>query len=124
MQAEYINSQTRDAVSGALREPDALGAVKNIFIAAVSVWALRQAISAITSASNFGSHEAANASNLGKKRWRVNSQNPRDSHAAINGETVGIRENFSNGLRWPGDPRGSAEQNANCQCGVDFLRGE
>jgi HK97 family phage portal protein len=124
VQAEYFNTQTRDAVSGALRESDPLDAVKNIFTAAVTVWAIRQAISAVTTASNFGSYEAANASNLRRKRWRVNSNNPRDSHAAMNGETVGIRDLFSNGLRWPGDPRGSAEQNANCQCGIDYLKGE
>lgn len=124
IQAEYINTQTRDAVTGALREPDAMDAVKNVFTAAVTIWALREAIGAVTNASNFGAHEAANASSLRIKRWRVNSQNPRDSHAAMNGETVGIRENFSNGLRWPGDPNGSAEENANCQCTVDFMRGE
>jgi HK97 family phage portal protein len=120
-QAVNFNTQTRDAVSGALREPDALDAVKGVFTIAVTVWAVREAIGAVTTASNFGSTEAANASNLRSKRWRTNSQNPRESHAAMNGETVGIRDLFSNGLRWPGDPSGSAEDNANCQCSVDFL---
>jgi len=124
IQAEYFNTQARDAVSGALRAPDPLDAVKSVFTAAVTIWALREAISAVTTASNFGAHEAANASSLRRKRWRVNSQNPRDSHAALDGETVGIRDLFSNGLRWPGDPRGDASQNANCQCTVDFMRGE
>jgi hypothetical protein len=124
IQATYINSQTRDAVTGALREVDPLQAVKDLFAAAITVWAVRQAIGAVTTASNFGSHEAASAGNLRRKRWRVNSRNPRDSHQAMDGETVGIRDLFSNGLRWPGDPRGSAEDNANCQCTVDFLRGE
>jgi hypothetical protein len=82
---------------------------------------VREAVSAVTTASNFGSHEAANASGLRKKRWSVNSDNPRDSHAAMNGETVAIQDQFSNGLMWPGDPSGSAEDNANCQCTVDFM---
>jgi HK97 family phage portal protein len=124
IQAIYINNQTRDAVTGALREVDPLKAVKDLFASAITVWAVRQAIGAVTTASNFGSYEAANAGNLRQKRWRVNSRNPRDSHQAMNGETVGIRDLFSNGLRWPGDPRGSAEDNANCQCTVDFMRGE
>ena len=51
---------------------------------------------------------------------RVNSSNPRDEHLAMAGETVGIRERFSNGMRWPGDPAGGAENNANCQCSVEF----
>jgi len=50
----------------------------------------------------------------------VNSSNPRPDHAALNGTTVGIRDKFPNGLRWPGDPQGGAEQNANCQCTVRF----
>ncbi|MCJ7529814.1 MAG: phage portal protein [Anaerolineales bacterium] len=120
-QAVNFNTQARDAVSGALREPDALDAVKGVFTIAITVWAVREAIGAVTTASNFGSTEAANAGNLKNKRWRTNSQNPRESHQAMNGETVGIREKFSNGLRWPGDPSGSAEDNANCQCSVDFL---
>ncbi len=124
IQAAYINNQTRDAISGALKEPDALDAVKGVFTAAITVWALREAIGAVTAASNFGAHEAASVGNLGSKRWRVNSQNPRDSHQAMDGEMVGIRDLFSNGLRWPGDPRGSAADNANCLCTVDFMRGK
>jgi len=120
-QAVNFNTQTRDAVSSALRDPDVLDAVKGVFTIAITVWAVREAIGAVTTASNFGSNEAANAGNLRQKRWRTNSQSPRESHAAMNGETVGIRDLFSNGLRWPGDPSGSAEDNANCQCSVDFL---
>ena len=45
---------------------------------------------------------------------------PRPSHQALNGETVGIRERFSNGGRWPGDPALPAEENANCMCSVSF----
>jgi HK97 family phage portal protein len=121
IQAEYFNTQTREALSTALLDPDPLEAVKGIFNTAITVWASREAISAVTNASNFGSHEAANASGLREKRWRVNSNNPRPTHAAINGETVGIRENFSNGLRWPGDSRGSADETAGCRCSVEFL---
>jgi hypothetical protein len=124
MQAAYINRRTQEALAEALRQPETLQAVKDLFALAATSWALLEAGSAVTSASNFGAHEAANAGGLRQKRWHVNSSNPRDSHAAVNGETVGIRELFSNGLRWPGDPRGSAEDNANCQCSVEFLRGD
>lgn len=124
VQSVYFNEQTRDAVSAALRDPDPLEAVKSVFNLAITFWALREAVSAVTTASNFGSYEAANARNLRRKRWRVNSKNPRDSHLRMDGETVGIRDVFSNGLRWPGDPRGGAEDNAHCQCTLDFLGGE
>jgi len=97
-----------------------LEAVKNLFEIAVTAWAVNEAISAVTSAGNFGAHEAANAGGLKTKTWRTNSKNPRPSHAAMNGMTVGIRENFPTGQRWPGDPAGGADENANCECSVDF----
>ncbi len=121
IQAENFNAQTREAVRTAIVDPDPLEAVKGVFTTAITLWAGREAISAVTNASNFGTHEAANAASLKKKRWHVNSSNPRPSHAAINGETVGIRETFSNGLRWPGDARGSADETAGCRCSVEFL---
>jgi len=122
IQAEYINGQTRDQVEQALREPDPLQAVKDVFVLAVSVWAARQAVSAVTAAASFGAHEAASAGGLRQKTWRVNSSNPRDAHLIMDGETVGIRDRFSNGMRWPGDPIGGAENNANCNCSVEFGR--
>jgi HK97 family phage portal protein len=121
VQAANINAQTQEELTNALNQPDALEAVKNVFVLAVTVWAVRQAVSAVTAASNFGAHEAANAGGLRRKRWHVNSSNPRPSHAAINGQTVGIRDKFSNGLKWPGDPNGSADEVAGCQCTVEFF---
>lgn len=120
IQAEYMNGQMRDELVVALRDPDPSNAVRNVFAIAVGAWALREAITAVTSAGNFGAHEAANAGGLRKKTWRTNSSNPRAAHRAMAGETVGIRERFSNGMRWPGDPAGGAENNANCQCSVVF----
>lgn len=120
IQAENINGQTMTAVEEALRQPEPREAVKNVFVVALSAWVLRQAISAVTSAANFGANEAANAGNLRQKTWRVNSGNPRDAHAAMNGETVSIHDLFSNGMRWPGDPAGGADNNAGCQCSVEF----
>lgn len=40
-------------------------------------------------------------------------------HADMDGETVKLDENFSNGMAYPGDPTGGAENVANCGCGVD-----
>jgi len=122
VQAAYINGQTQDQLTEALRAPEARDAVKDMFLTAISVWARRQAISGITTAANFGAVEAAQAGGLATKTWRVNSSNPRSEHLAMDGETVGIRERFSNGMRWPGDPAGGAENNANCQCSVEFGR--
>ena len=120
VQAEYMNDYTRDQLAEALRDPEPKDAVKRLFEAAISVWAVREAASAVTTALNFGAVEGAAVSGLQFKTWQVNSTNPRDEHAALNGTRVGIRQRFPNGMRWPGDPAGGAENNAYCQCTVRF----
>jgi hypothetical protein len=120
VQAAYINGYTRDQLAIALRDPEPREAVKGVFEAALTVWAVREAMSAVTTAQSFGAVEGAAAGGMQYKTWQVNSSNPRTDHAALNGTTVGIRDRFPNGLRWPGDPRGDAAQNANCQCTVRF----
>ena len=40
----------------------------------------------------------------------------RASHAEIHGMFVGMDEAFPNGLMYPGDPNGSAEEVINCRC--------
>ncbi len=76
----------------------------------------------ITEAFSFGGWDAATKSGLGSKEWVVTSKNPRPSHAAQNGEVVGINDVFSNGLRWPGDHFGNAAENANCSCRLRYGR--
>lgn len=62
------------------------------------------------------------------KVWRT-AKDPRvrDSHAAIDGQAVGINGVFSNGLSYPGDPSGGAAEVANCRCWmetkIDFFAG-
>lgn len=120
VQAANINGQTQQAVAAALEDPEPGTAVRHVFEVALSAWAISQAISAVTAAASFGANESARANNLGRKTWHVNSGNPRPEHAALDGETVGIRDVFSNGMRWPGDPAGGVENNSNCQCSVEF----
>lgn len=120
IQAEYINASVRDSLAEALRDSEPREAVKRLFEQALTVWAVREAVTAVTTAQNFGAMEGAKASGVGQKTWQVNSGNPRPDHAALNGMTIGIHDRFPNGQRWPGDPAGGAEQNANCQCTVRF----
>jgi len=42
----------------------------------------------------------------------------RESHIEIDGEIVGIDGQFSNGLSYPGDPSGPAEEVVNCRCSI------
>lgn len=49
----------------------------------------------------------------------------RDTHRALDGESVGIDQPFSNGLQYPGDPAGPVSEIVNCRCTmlmrIDFL---
>ena len=40
----------------------------------------------------------------------------RPSHAEMNGMQVDMNQKFANGLRYPGDPLGSASEVINCRC--------
>lgn len=48
------------------------------------------------------------------KTWHT-GDNPRPSHAAMDGETVGIDDKFSNGMSWPHE-YGDADEVAGCNC--------
>lgn len=49
------------------------------------------------------------------KEWQTGPK-ARDSHAAMNGETVPIDECFSNGADWPGDDSLSPDESCGCNC--------
>ncbi len=78
-----------------------------------------------TTLAGFAVTEAAKQLNRPRttKTWLVLSGNPRSSHAAMNGETVGIEETFSNGASWPGDASLDVDETAGCQCSVEVTVG-
>lgn len=55
-----------------------------------------------------------------QKRW-VTGENPREEHAAMNGETVDIDEPFSNGCDWPGDDNGDPDTTCGCNCSTEVI---
>jgi SPP1 gp7 family putative phage head morphogenesis protein len=72
----------------------------------------------ILSASNAGSYAGAQSTGLDlQKVWlSTKDSRTRDTHRHLDGEKVEMEELFSNGLRYPGDPRGSASQVIQCRC--------
>ena len=56
------------------------------------------------------------------KQWMATlDKHTRDTHAAIDGETIKVGDKwhpmtFSNGCRYPGDPNGPAQEVYNCRC--------
>jgi hypothetical protein len=117
-----VNATTRDQVAIALAGEDARGDLRHVFEIASTARVAEIAVTAVTRTANFGSQEGAKQSGLKDKTWMVNSSNPREAHAALDGETVGIDDVFSNGMRFPGDPVGGADNNAGCQCSLAFGR--
>ena len=58
-----------------------------------------------------------------EKEWET-GPNSRPSHAAMNGQRVGIDEKFSNGAEWPGDDNLSPEESCGCNCSTNVIISE
>lgn len=122
--AESINAATRNQIEDALATDapdDALDSVWNVAQGQRS----DAAGSAVTAtAAGFATTESAKQVTGGKatKTWNT-GPNPREDHASMDGETVGIDDKFSNGMDWPGDSD-DADQVAGCNCGVTVSVGD
>lgn len=84
--------------------------------------AMRSARTAMTSAHNLGKVKGyENAAKMGidvQKRWLAAlDKRTRASHRHLDGETVKLDEEFSNGLKYPGDPDGAGSEVYNCFLG-------
>ena len=81
---------------------------------------------ALTAAGWAATHEApqqAQAQGVRRqvmKEW-VTGENPRESHAAMNGERVPVDEEFSNGAYWPGDDNLDPDESCGCNCSVRIV---
>lgn len=107
--AVSINDATRDDLDEA-KEPER---VDEIFAQLQDSGAERAARGIVTVSAAFAAADAARKVGAGAKRWRTNSAKPRPEHARVNGETVALDAEFSNGLKGPGGP--------NCQCSLTIL---
>lgn len=78
---------------------------------AVAGWALLEAV-----------HQAQDQGYEKKveKEW-ITGPNSRPSHAAMNGQRVGIDDEFSNGARWPGDDNLSPDESCGCNCSTEVI---
>lgn len=77
-------------------------------------------------AANYGSNEAARETGLPLKReWlAAQDERTRETHAAANGQIVGMDNPFEVGndtLMYPGDPEGTPEEVINCRCAVGYI---
>ena len=86
---------------------------------------MRYARTAMTAAQNAGRVEMLHrAQGLGvkcRKRWMATlDSRTRDSHQEMDGEVVGVDDEFSNGLLYPGDPNGAPGEVYNCRCTMTY----
>lgn len=120
--AEGINKLTREKLLAALEEDDEREAIAAMFGWMRDSRSAQIAQSKVTGIANFGAHEGAKQGGASEKTWRVNSGKPRSSHRSLSGSTVKLSADFSNGMAWPGDPKGGADELSNCQCSLAFGR--
>lgn len=125
--AKTINRETKRRIEKELatEEPD----VKHTFetrenTADVSGRAVATAIASWAIAE--ATHQAISDSAprvIGKiveKEW-VTGDNPRPSHAMMNGERVPIDADFSNGMHFPGEDTGDPDENCGCNCSTEIV---
>jgi hypothetical protein len=119
--AALINAATLRQIEEALASDDPEDTPAAVFEQAK---ANRSAVAGLTLATvftGFAVQEAAQqvSGDAATKTWRVTSPNPRPEHARMNGQTVGVKEKFSNGAAWPGDPVLGVDGVAGCSCVID-----
>lgn len=122
--AKAINTATQEKLEDAIedeeqepaevfdeREKTESGLIGKVLAAAVVGWATTEAV-----------HQAQDQGFDRKveKEW-VTGPNPRSTHAAMNGQRVGIDDTFSNGARWPGDDNLDADESCGCNCSTAIV---
>lgn len=117
--ARMVNDATYRAIKEAL---DNAGDTATLFSETeTDKRAKRSAAMLLGALSSFTANEAiqqARPGKGGKKTWYTPSPNPRASHRRMNGQSVGTGKLFSNGMQWPHDPAGGADEVAGCTCYV------
>lgn len=116
--AALINQTTAAQVEGA----DGSDALKALFVSYLAGRVLQIATSRVASVGGLASQVAARQNDARSKTWVTGGPNPRPSHEAMDGETVGLNEPFSNGMNGPGDPSGGADEVAGCTCDLEFSK--
>jgi hypothetical protein len=119
--AGNINAHTADDI-GAVDPDTSDDPVGHVFGILATSGAAGLAVQMVTTSAGFAAHDVARAAGASSKVWRVNSTNPRAAHSRMNGQAAALGELFSNGMNWPGDPAGGADNNAGCKCSLTILK--
>jgi HK97 family phage portal protein len=83
--------------------------------------AIRIARTETVGALNQGEFLSAQQSDiLVEKEWLCEFNNSRESHMELDGTRIPMNDTFDNGLQYPGDKAGDADEVINCQCSLLF----
>ena len=126
-QVKDINSTTQEKLKKTLAEgidagegiPKLRDRTSDVFTEAKTSRAEKIARTETHNTVGAATQETYIAAGVKKHEWLTTIDGrEREWHAAINGEIVNINEPFSNGLMFPGDSNGSAEEVVNCRCSL------
>ena len=121
----YGKSQITKNVTSGILQGKSVGKIATDLQARVSEMdrtsAVRAARTAVTAAQNAGRMDTYNAAEkMGirlQKEWLATlDSRTRHSHRRLDGERRDPDDEFSNGCRYPGDPRGKPAEVYNCRC--------
>ena len=124
---EWGKKQIRAAIQSGILQGKSIGKIANDLQKRIPDMsrksAIRAARTAMTGAQNGGrqdSYEAAEKMGIEvSKEWVATLDGrTRHSHRRLDGEVVAYDEKFSNGLMFPGDPRGDPASTYNCRCSL------
>lgn len=126
--SKLINKSLADLLSEAMEaaadDIAATDVVDSVFEETLSGRPGEIAASIVAGVGAFAAHDSAKANGGLTKTWVVNSARPRASHADMDGESVPVDDVFSNGMQYPGDWAGGADEVAGCQCTTDYSKDE
>jgi SPP1 gp7 family putative phage head morphogenesis protein len=124
-QAKGINSTTKDALRKTLTEgveagesiPKLRQRITDVYAEVKGYRTRRIAITETHNTVSAGTFETYKGAGLEKKEWKTSIDGrERETHRKIDGEVVEIDKLFSNGLMYPGDAGGEADEVVNCRC--------
>lgn len=124
-QIKHINDTTQNIVQDVIKQGllngDGISKIADDLVEQISEYSKSRAMTiARTEVHNSfckGNFDSASASGFKNKTWQtMEDQRVRPAHAAIDGTTVKIDEDFLPGLAYPGDSRASGNLTINCRC--------
>lgn len=120
--ATSINVVTQNQVGQALTAHDVAAALASVFAVAIAQRSISAGRAQATAVASWSTVEAGRQTGVpARKQWNT-GENPRPSHAVMDGETVPLGEKFSNGGRWPGDEINlGPDEIDGCNCDVTII---